>query len=43
MKDNDKIKESSYLNWWDVNNLYRWAISQNLPADGFKWVGETSQ
>ena len=34
MQDNDKIKESSYLNQWDVNNLYRWAISQNLPADG---------
>ena len=23
MKDYDKNKESSHLNYWDVNNLYR--------------------
>ena len=23
---------------WDVNDLYRWAMPQKLPANGFKWV-----
>ena len=36
MKGYDKNNESSYLNCWGVNNLYGWAISQNLPVYGFK-------
>ena len=38
MKDCDKYKESSYLKYWDVNNLYGLTISQILPVNGFKWV-----
>ena len=29
MKDYDKNKESLYLKYWDVNNLYRWTMSQS--------------
>ena len=43
MKGYDKNKESSYLNYWDLNNLHRWAMSQNLSIGGFKWVENTSQ
>ena len=43
MKDNDKNKELSYLEYWDINNLHGWAMSRKLPGDGFKWVEETSQ
>ena len=34
MKDFDKNKESSYLKFWCVNNLYGWGISQKLPVNG---------
>ena len=30
MKDYDKNKESSSLNYWDVNNLYAWAMAQKF-------------
>ena len=43
MKDYDKNKESSYLQYWDVNNLYGWAISQKLPVNKFEWIKDTSQ
>ena len=36
MKDYNKNKESSYLNYWDVNDLHRWKMSQKFPVDGFK-------
>ena len=42
IKDYDKNKESSYLKYWDVNNLYRWEMSQKLPVDDIKWVKNTA-
>ena len=42
MKDYDKNKESSYLKYWDVKNLYGWAMSQNLSVNNFKWIEYTS-
>ena len=43
MKDYDKNKESSYLKYWDVNNLFGWAMSQKLPVIKFEWYKDTSQ
>ena len=36
MKDYDKNKESSYLKYWDVNNIYGWVMSQKLPVNNFE-------
>ena len=30
VKDYDKNKQSSYLKSWSINNLYGWAMLQNL-------------
>ena len=43
MKDYDKKKELSYLQYWDVNNLYGWAMSEKLPVNDFEWTKDTSQ
>ena len=37
MKNYNKDKEESFLQYLDANNLYSWAMSQKLPLNGFKW------
>ena len=37
MKGYNNSEESSYIQYLDTNNLYRWAISKKLPTNGFKW------
>ena len=43
MKVYDKNKESSYLKYWYVNNLYCWAMQQNLFGNRLKRVEYLSQ
>ena len=43
MKEYDKNKESSYLQYWVVSNVYSWAVSQKLPVNNFEWIKDTSQ
>ena len=42
-KDYNKNKESLYIQYWDVNNLYGWAMSQKPPVNNFEWIKDTSQ
>ena len=37
MKDYDKNKESSYLRYLNVNNLYGQAMAKKFPLVAFKW------
>ena len=43
MKNNNKNEESLYIQYFDSNNLYGWALSQKLPVNGFKWVNDISK
>ena len=43
MKDYDENKDSLYIQYWDANNLYGWAMSQNLLVNNFEWIEDTSQ
>ena len=42
MNNYDKNKESSYLEYLDANNLYRYAMSQKLPIRNFKRIDDLS-
>ena len=44
MNNYDKNKESSsYLKYWEVDNLYGWAMLHKLPENGLKWVQNLSE
>ena len=43
MKNYDKNKESSCIQYLDANNLYGWAMSQKLPVNGFKWINDVTR
>ena len=43
MKDYGKNKELPYIQYWDINNSYGWAMPQKLPANNFEWIEDTSQ
>ena len=38
MKDCDKTKPSTFIQYLDANKLNGWAMSQKLPTHGFKWI-----
>ena len=39
----DENKELSYLQYWDVNDLYGWAMPQKLPVENSKWIKDISK
>ena len=43
MKDCDKNKRSSHIQYWGWNNLYGWAMSAKLPVNSFELIKDSSQ
>ena len=43
MKDYNPDEESSYIQYLDANNLYGWAMSQQLPTHGFSWMKNSTK
>ena len=43
IKGYDKNKELSYFQYWDVNNLYVWAMSQKFPVNNFEWIKDVTK
>ena len=37
-KDYDNSEETTFIMYFDANNLYGWAMMQYLPYGGFKWL-----
>ena len=35
--------DAKLVKYWNIRNLYGWAMSKKLPVDFFKWVENTSQ
>ena len=43
MRDYDKNKESSYIQYLEANNLYDKAMSEKSPVGGFRWMPDISR
>ena len=43
MKDYNPDKESTFIQYLDANNLYGWAMSQQLPTHGFTWMKDITK
>ena len=42
LPDYDSTKPSTYLGYFDANNLYGWAMSNPLPYGNFQWINPNS-
>ena len=38
MENYDSNKESKFIMYWDMNNLYRWGMINYLPCDEIEFL-----
>ena len=43
MKDYEKNKKLSYIQYWDVNNSYGWTMLQKRTVNNLEWIEDVSQ
>ena len=43
MNNYGKGKELPCLQYWDVNNLYDWVMSQKLLVNNFEWIEDSDE
>ena len=43
MSDYDSNKPSTFITYLDKNNLYGWSMSEYLPYEEFKWLGNVDE
>ena len=43
MNDYDPKKQSTFILYLDMNNLYGWAMSQYFPYEGFQWLKNANE
>ena len=43
MNDYDPKKQSTFISYLDMNNLYGWAMSEYLSYEGFKWLANVDE
>ena len=43
MNDYDPKKQSTFISYLDIDNLYGWAMSEYLPYERFEWLKNTDE
>ena len=43
INDYDPNNQSTFISYFDMNNLYGWVMSEYLPYEGFRWLKNIDQ
>ena len=43
MNDYEPKKQSTFISYLDMNNVYGWTVKEYLPYQGFKWLNKVDE